>query len=69
VVAVLSDSTAAFGRGRKVEVYRGIDALTHCLLIDQLGQPWPGASLCEDVDCTQVGGSGAVPPPLPDAAR
>jgi Uma2 family endonuclease len=81
VVEVLSDSTAAFDRGRKFELYRQIDTLTHYLLveqdrphadlffkneqglwvlqplaltdniaIDRLGQPWPVASLYEDVD-------------------
>lgn len=83
VVEVLSDSTAAFDRGRKFDLYRQIDTLTHYLLveqdrqhadlfvrneqsqwvlhpltatdtiaIDRLGQPWPVASLYEDVDFT-----------------
>ncbi len=81
VAEVLSDSTAAYDRGRKFEIYRGIDTLTHYLLIEQyrpyadlffkneqgqwvlqplhaddlmaierLNQPWPVASLFEDVD-------------------
>ena len=83
VAEVLSDSTAAYDRGRKFELYRSIDTLTHYLLIEQsrpyaelffknqqglwvlqplqadglipidrLGQPWPVASLFEDVDFT-----------------
>lgn len=32
---VLSDSTAAYDRGRKFELYRSIDTLTHYLLIEQ----------------------------------
>jgi Uma2 family endonuclease len=35
VVEVLSDSTAAFDRGRKFELFRSIDTLTHYLLIEQ----------------------------------
>jgi len=35
VVEVLSDSTAAYDRGRKFELYRTIDTLTHYLLIEQ----------------------------------
>ena len=35
VVEVLSDSTAAYDRGRKFELYRGIDTLTHYLLVEQ----------------------------------
>ena len=88
---VLSDSTAAYDRGRKFELYRSIDTLTHYLLIEQtrpyaelffkneqglwvlqplqadglipiarLGQPWPVASLFEDVDFTP-----ATAPPVP----
>ena len=88
VAEVLSDSTAAYDRGHKFELYRRIDTLTHYLLIEQtrpyaelffknadglwvlqplladdaiqidrLGQPWPVASLFEDVDFT--------PPSLP----
>ena len=91
VVEVLSDSTAAYDRGRKFELYRRIEALTHYLLveqdrehadlffknergqwvlqplmsddsilIDRLGQPWPVASLYEDVDFTPS-------PPVPSA--
>ena len=83
IAEVLSDSTAAYDRGRKFELYRGIATLTHYLLIEQdrphadlffkneqgqwvlqaltaddaieierLGQPWPVASLFEDVDFT-----------------
>jgi len=83
VVEVLSESTAAYDRGRKFELYREIDTLTHYLLVEQdrkradlfvksepsqwvlhpltgadtivvdrLGQPWPVASLYEDVDFT-----------------
>ncbi len=37
VVEVLSDSTAAYDRGRKFELYRSIDTLTHYLLIEQDG--------------------------------
>ena len=33
VVKVLSDSTAAYDRGRKFEAYRAIDTLTHYLLV------------------------------------
>ncbi len=81
VVEVLSESTAAYDRGRKFELYRGIATLTHYLLvetdrahadlffrsdtglwvlqplapgdqitIERLGQPWPLATLYEDVD-------------------
>ena len=35
VVEVLSDSTASFDRGRKFELYRSIDTLTHYLLVEQ----------------------------------
>lgn len=35
VVEVLSDSTAAYDRGRKFELYRQIDTLTHYLLVEQ----------------------------------
>jgi Uma2 family endonuclease len=35
VVEVLSDSTAAFDRGRKFELYRTIETVTHYLLIEQ----------------------------------
>lgn len=35
VAEVLSDSTAAYDRGRKFEIYRTIDTLTHYLLIEQ----------------------------------
>ena len=85
VVEVLSDSTAAYDRGRKFEIYRTIDTLTHYLLveqdrphaalcfknaqgqwvlqplaatdtmqIDRLGQPWPVASLFDEVDFSQA---------------
>ena len=91
VVEVLSDSTAAYDRGRKFELYRGIDTLTHYLLIEQtrpyaelffkndqgqwvlqplqadsvididrLGQPWPVATLFEQIDFTP-----AAQPPAP----
>lgn len=100
VVEVLSDSTAAYDRGLKFELYRSLDTLTHYLLIEQarphadlffqnaqgqwvlqplslddsmqidrLGQPWPVASLYEDVDFAVAGTSTAVPPPVPDLAR
>ena len=89
IAEVLSDSTAAYDRGRKFELYRGIATLTHYLLIEQdrphadlffkneqgqwvlqaltagdaiqierLGQPWPVATLFEEVDFT---------PPAPPA--
>ena len=35
VVEVLSDSTAAFDRGRKFEVYRGLESLTAYVLVEQ----------------------------------
>lgn len=35
VVEVLSDSTAAFDRGRKFELFRSIETVTHYLLIEQ----------------------------------
>ncbi len=35
VAEVLSESTIAYDRGRKFEMYRGIDTLTHCLFIEQ----------------------------------
>jgi Uma2 family endonuclease len=35
IVEVLSESTAAFDRGRKFELYREIDTLTHYLLVEQ----------------------------------
>jgi Uma2 family endonuclease len=35
IAEVLSDSTAAYDRGRKFELYRGIASLTHYLLIEQ----------------------------------
>jgi len=35
IVEVLSDSTAAYDRGRKFELYRQIDSLTHYLLVEQ----------------------------------
>ena len=35
IAEVLSDSTAAYDRGRKFELYRSIDTLTHYLLIEQ----------------------------------
>lgn len=91
VAEVLSDSTAAYDRGHKFELYRSIDTLTHYLLveqtrpyaelffknadglwvlqplladdaiqIDRLGQPWPLASLFDDVDFTPP--SAASPP-------
>ena len=92
VVEVLSDSTAAYDRGRKFEAYRAIDTLTHYLLVEQarpraelfskneqglwvlqplatgasipipiarLPQPWPVASLFDEVDFT--------PPPAASA--
>ena len=83
IAEVLSDSTAAYDRGRKFELYRGVATLTHYLLIEQdrphadlffkneqgqwvlqaltaddaiqidrLGQPWPVATLFEEVDFT-----------------
>ena len=83
IAEVLSDSTAAYDRGRKFELYRSIATLTHYLLIEQdrphadlffkneqgqwvlqaltaddaieierLGQPWPVATLLEEVDFT-----------------
>ena len=83
IAEVLSDSTAAYDRGRKFELYRSIASLTHYLLIEQdrphadlffkneqgqwvlqaltaddaieierLGQPWPVATLFEEVDFT-----------------
>jgi len=89
IAEVLSDSTAAYDRGRKFELYRGVATLTHYLLIEQdrphadlffkneqgqwvlqaltaddaieierLGQPWPVATLFEEVDFT---------PPAPPA--
>jgi Uma2 family endonuclease len=89
IAEVLSDSTAAYDRGRKFELYRSIASLTHYLLIEQdrphadlffkneqgqwvlqaltaddaiqidrLGQPWPVATLFEEVDFT---------PPAPPA--
>jgi Uma2 family endonuclease len=94
VVEVLSDSTAAYDRGRKFELYRNIGTLTHYLLIEQdrphaelffknaqgqwvlqplaatdnlqidaLGQPWPIASLFEDVDFSRAAPSPPPPPP------
>ena len=93
IVEVLSDSTAAYDRGRKFELYRNIDTLTHYLLIEQdrphaelffkndqgqwvlqplaasdamqidaLGQPWPVASLFDDVDFSPAAAS---PSPQP----
>ena len=90
IVEVLRDSTDAYDRGRKFELYRNIATLTHYLLIEQdrphaelffknaqgqwvlqplaatdamqidaLGQPWPVASLFEDVDFSAT----AVSPP------
>lgn len=35
VVEVLSDSTAAYDRGRKFELYRELETLTHYLLVEQ----------------------------------
>ena len=35
IAEVLSDSTAAYDRGRKFELYRTLDTLTHYLLIEQ----------------------------------
>ena len=89
IAEVLSDSTAAYDRGRKFELYRNIASLTHYLLIEQdrphadlffkneqgqwvlqaltaddaieierLGQPWPVATLFEEVDFTPP-----APPP------
>ena len=89
IAEVLSDSTAAYDRGRKFELYRSIASLTHYLLVEQdrphadlffkneqgqwvlqaltaddaieierLGQPWPVATLFEEVDFT---------PPAPPA--
>lgn len=100
VVEVLSDSTAAYDRGLKFELYRGLDTLTHYLLVEQarphaelffktpagqwvlqplllndalqierLGQPWPVASLYEDVDFPPAGRAAGMPPPLPDPDR
>ncbi|MDH4393525.1 MAG: Uma2 family endonuclease [Aquabacterium sp.] len=100
VVEVLSDSTAAYDRGRKFELYRGIGTLTHYLLVEQsrphaelffknplgqwvlqplalpdamqmdtLGQPWPVASLYEDVDFVPVARPAGMPQPLPDPGR
>lgn len=97
VAEVLSDSTAAYDRGRKFEIYRSIDTLTHYLLIEQtrpyaelffknergqwvlqplhaddliaierLNQPWPVASLFEDVDFTTPAAlAAAAPAPAP----
>ena len=100
VAEVLSDSTAAYDRGRKFEIYRSIDTLTHYLLIEQtrpyaelffkneqgqwvlqplhaddliaierLNQPWPVASLFEDVDFTTPAALAATAPaPAPTPA-
>ena len=96
IAEVLSDSTAAYDRGRKFELYRNIATLTHYLLIEQdrphaelffknelaqwvlqplaasdamqidaLGQPWPVASLFEDVDFSPPVPSPQPPTPLP----
>jgi Uma2 family endonuclease len=35
VLEVLSDSTAAYDRGKKFEFYRQIESLTHYLLVEQ----------------------------------
>ena len=35
VVEVLSDSTAAYDRGLKFELYRGLDTLSHYLVVEQ----------------------------------
>ena len=100
VVEVLSDSTAAYDRGLKFELYRTIDTLTHYLLveqsrphaelffknsagqwvlqplslhdsmrIEQLRQPWPVASLYDDVDFGPATRPDGMPPPVPDPAR
>jgi len=92
IAEVLSESTAALDRGRKFELYRQIDALTHYLLveqsrphadlfvknaqsqwvlhplavadnipIEQLGRPWPVASLYEDVDFNPPPAAAAAP--------
>ena len=94
VVEVLSDSTAAYDRGRKFEIYRTIDTLTHYLLveqdrpraelftrneqglwvlhpltandqvpIDRIAQPWPVASLFDEVDFTPAPEPAPVSPP------
>ena len=96
IAEVLSESTAAYDRGRKFELYRNLDTLTHYLLIEQdrphaelffknevaqwvlqplavsdamqidaLGQPWPVASLFEDVDFSPPVPSPQPPTPLP----
>ncbi len=93
IAEVISDSTAADDRGHKFELYRGIETLTHYLLIEQdrphadlffkneqgqwvlqplqadglipidrLGQPWPVASLFEDVDFTAAAAARAAHP-------
>ena len=100
VVEVLSDSTAAYDRGLKFELYRRVDSLTHYLLaeqgrphadlffknpqgqwvlqplalgdsmqIDALGQPWPVASLYEDVEFGPTPRPDGMPAPAPDPAR
>ena len=100
VVEVLSDSTAAYDRGLKFELYRGLDTLSHYLVVEQdrphadlfiksatghwvlqpvlqgdtmqierLVQPWPLASLYEDVTFPPAGRAAGMPPPLPDPAR
>ena len=94
VAEVLSDSTAAYDRGRKFEIYRTIDTLTHYLLveqnrphaelftrneqglwvlhpltaddlipIDRIPQPWPVASLFDEVDFTPAPAPAPVSPP------
>ena len=96
VVEVLSDSTAAYDRGRKFEAYRAIDTLTHYLLVEQarpraelfskneqglwvlqplatgdsipiarLPQPWPVASLFDEVDFTPPPAAPTPAPPQP----
>lgn len=100
VLEVLSDSTAAYDRGLKFELYRSLDTLTHYLLVEQdrahadlffksgagqwvlqplspgdalqierLGQPWPVASLYDDVAFSPAGRAAGMPPPVPDPGR
>ena len=98
VIEVLSDSIAAYDRGRKFEAYRAVDTLTHYLLVEQarpraelfskneqglwvlrplatgdsipipiarLPQPWPVASLFDEVDFTPLPAASTPAPPQP----
>ena len=44
-------------------------SIADTMQIDRLGQPWPVASLYDDVEFPPAGRSAGMPPPIPDPGR